>query len=291
MEDIQHCPLCNATASRPFDQRSSVGRTIAYVVCGRCGFVYQSPRMTRAELEAFYTAAYRQTYQGQEGPSRNDLVVQRGRAEHLLHLARGAIAPPERHLDLGASSGALLERFQREFGSLVVGVEPGDAYRRYAADRGLKMHESLDALDATNPEPFDLISLAHVLEHLPDPVATLVRLRHDFLAPGGWLLVEVPNLYAHTAFEIAHLSAFSPHTLRETVRKAGFSTRGLHSHGQPRSVILPLYLTLLAQPAESPVGEFPPRPERGVRLKRSWGMLRRRILGRVLPQLAWLPLP
>ncbi len=103
----------------------------------------------------------------------------------------------------------------------------------------------------------------------------------------------MPNLYAHNCFEVAHLTAFSAHTLRQTLQKAGFAVHAFLKHGQPRSVMLPLYLTVLARPQTAPLApeEVPLQPERGVALKRRLGMARRRLLQRLFPSLAWIPQP
>jgi 2-polyprenyl-3-methyl-5-hydroxy-6-metoxy-1,4-benzoquinol methylase len=295
-EIVSVCPLCGADRSRPFDRRHVQGAWVTNVICARCGLVFQSPRLTPAEADAFYAHEYRRLYQGAEGPNPKDLRAQAGRASSLLLLGRewlptGAV---NRYLDIGCSAGVLLERFQQGFGAQVVGVEPGDAYRAYAQSRGLTVYSSLEALAAAQTAPFDLISLAHVLEHLPDPVAYLRDLRRDWLAPTGHLLLEVPNLYAHDSFEVAHLFAFSPHTLAETLRQAGFAVTQQHLHGLPRSEMLPLYLTALAAPlAPRPdaAAPAPVRPERGVALKRRLGLLRRTLLTRWFPQRAWLPQP
>ncbi len=84
------------------------------------------------------------------------------------------------------------------------------------------------------------------MEHLADPVTTLVRVRETLLAQNGWLLVEVPNLYAHDSLEPAHVSAFSPHTLEQLLLKTGYRVMRTWMHGQPRSEILQLYITMLA---------------------------------------------
>lgn len=287
-ETVHTCPLCGASESRPFDERTFRGQKVVNRLCCGCGLVYQSPRMTAAELDDFYARAYRQVYQGSEGPTARDLAAQSGRAESLLRFLLAAGVVPKRHLDIGASAGVLLRRFGEAFGCQSVGIEPGEAYRAYAREQGLTIYADLGGLRAAGEAPFDLVSMAHVLEHLPDPVGYLAALRNDVLAPAGMLLIEVPNLYAHNCFEVAHLVSFSPHTLVETLVQAGYEVITLKRHGQPRSDVLPLYLTALARPSEAEPSAV--RPERGVARKRRWGMLRRRALERLFPHRAWKPL-
>jgi 2-polyprenyl-3-methyl-5-hydroxy-6-metoxy-1,4-benzoquinol methylase len=286
-ETVTHCPLCHSDRSRPFDRRDFRGQTVTNRLCRNCGLVYQSPRMTEAESAEFYAAEYRKMYQGGEGPNAKDLAVQRARANSLYEFTRRYVERVTRHLDIGCSSGLLLQKFRDGFGSQPAGVEPGDAYRLHARAAGLPVHASLDELKGE--APFDLISMAHVLEHLPDPVGYLASLREKFLAPEGWLLIEVPNLYCHDSFEVAHLFSFSAHTLRQTLEKAGFYVIVLESHGRPRSSILPYYLTALARPVQAQK-EFVLRPEKGVAFKRRLGLLRVRALSRLFPQKAWIEL-
>jgi 2-polyprenyl-3-methyl-5-hydroxy-6-metoxy-1,4-benzoquinol methylase len=47
------------------------------------------------------------------------------------------------------------------------------------------MYASLDDLLADNPPRFDLVSLVHVLEHLPDPVGMLSTIRRELLNESG----------------------------------------------------------------------------------------------------------
>lgn len=287
---VDRCPLCGGMQSRLFDRRQFRGQPVVNRLCQNCGLVYQSPRMTPQELEVFYQQEYRRLYQGSETPGTKDLATQRRRAEILLAFTQGFVESLSRHLDIGCSSGVLLEHFRREYGCQAVGVEPGMMYRAYAQQQGLKVYASLDELKASGEERFDLISLAHVLEHLPDPLATLAELHEHWLTQEGHLLLEVPNLYAHDCFEVAHLLSFSPHTLRQLLSKAGYQIVAFKIHGLPRSKLLPLYLTVLARPLTNGTsGEV--QPERAVRLKRGWGMLRRKMLERLFPHLAWLPLP
>lgn len=276
-ETVLACPLCGADRHQLFDRRKFYGQEVTNQLCCQCGLVYQSPRMSAQEAGVFYEQEYRRLYQGSAGPNTKDLSVQQQRADVLFAFTRPRVEAVSRHLDIGCSAGLLLKRFQAGYLCQSMGIEPGEAYRQYAQAAGLQVYASLDEL----PEGrFDLISLAHVLEHLPDPVNYLIRLRQDFLYPNGHLLLEVPNLYAHECFEIAHLISFSTQTLLETVRLAGYDSTFIRPHGLPRSTVIPLYLTLLAVPGGSPQ---PPRPlpETQVRLKRSLGVFYRRLLSRL----------
>jgi len=286
------CMLCGSTQKKQFDRVRSFGFPLVYYQCERCGLVFQSTEESQAVDPVFYAETYRKVYQASAEPTAKDLWVQSQRAAHLLSLLRGQTIPnPQRVLDVGASAGVLLAAFQKALGSDVMGVEPGDAYRAYAEGQGITMMASLDALIRSNPERFELITMMHVLEHLPDPVKTLRILRTELLATDGYLLLEVPNFYAHDSYELAHLVCYTPHTLRETLRQGGFRVVKVWRHGLPRSARLNLYLTVLAQPQTDTNEIAPVKPERFVRLKRQAGMLYRRVVQKILPDQAWLPLP
>ena len=289
-ESVTRCPLCEDKRSSTFDQREFRGYQVVNKLCTNCGLVYQSPRMTESELEIFYQSEYRQVYQGSQGPSNTDLSVQKARAGALLDILREVgVDKIDRFADIGSSSGQFLEEIKEEFKCQVIGIEPGEAYRVYAENRGMKVYESLESLAEAGEPAFDLISMIHVLEHIPDPVNYLKQLRQKFLTSNGNILIEVPNLYAHDCFEVAHLISFSRHTLFQLMKKAGYTTIFLQPHGQPRSKLIPLYITLLAAPSEPAPDQSTVEEERWIRLKRRTGLAHRRIIERLFPRQAWLP--
>ena len=283
-ETVDFCPLCGSR-SRLFSRQKFRGWDVINRVCQYCGLVYQSPRMSESETAEFYQAGYRQVYQGDENPIAKDFTTQTARAESLLGFVQTHITSISRHLDIGCSTGLILQHFKKQYGCQPVGIEPGDAYRNYASQQGLRVYKALDELENAKEAQFDLISMSHVLEHLPDPVGYLAHLRGALLEPNGWLLLEVPNLYAHDSFEIAHLVSFSSHSLTQAMEKAGFEIVKLDLHGRPRSQLLPLYITVLARPGTR-IHKL--RPEKLVAFKRWAGMFRRRILERLLPGKAWV---
>jgi SAM-dependent methyltransferase len=94
--------------------------------------------------------------------------------------------PDSAYLDVGCGGGRLLRRMQRCGFTNLRGVDP---YAPQAVtERGFKIDQA--ELESVQGK-FDLIILSHVLEHLADPVATLVTAR-GLLNPKGTILARVP---------------------------------------------------------------------------------------------------
>jgi SAM-dependent methyltransferase len=243
--------------------------------------------MGEEELNAFYQEGYRTLYQNSEQPTKKDLVMQQERATRALAMIQSNIQGVRRHLDIGSSSGELLITIQNVYGCESVGIEPGDVYRAYSERRDLEVYASLSALPM-QIEPFDLVSMMHVLEHLPNPVETLHDLLESHMTPGGYLLLEVPNLIEHEALEVAHPFGFTPATLRETVRQSGFEVLWTKTHGSFRSPVLNLYITLLAKSSRTPIRSAPIRSKPwGISARRRLGKLKRDLLTRFFPDWTW----
>lgn len=91
--------------------------------------------------------------------------------------------------------------------------------------------------DSIEDSSLDVITLFHVLEHLPDPRATLRQL-HRKLRPGGLLVIEVPNWGSHMRrlrglrwqFVLDHhVNHFAAASLASLVEKTGFSRCAVES--------------------------------------------------------------
>jgi len=290
-EVLERCPICRGRHT-PFETWEDGGEQLVYRRCLQCGLVFQSPRPTQEFLARFYEEGYRTQVQGTEQVTMKDLRIQTGRARFLTTFCHGVAADISRHLDIGCSSGQLLRAMQAASNGISIGVEPGDAYRAACHEQGLQVYPSLAALEEAGEERFDLISMSHVLEHIPDPFAYLADVRRTWLKPGGYLLLEVPNLYGHHAYELTHLTAFSPGTLRLLLQGAGFRMMRMRTHGAPRSSLLRLYLTMLSQV------EGGGRPPESLRRFNALTPLRRKIglavydmLTEYLPSRTWKPLP
>lgn len=292
--EVDLCPLCRSGSHLHsfFESVRENEGLEKYRMCERCGLVFQSPRMTEGGLNAFYAAEYRSYVQGSELPIDKDLRMQYARAKHLSHFSKPYIKQIHRCLDIGSSTGILLETLNSAYQCEGVGIEPGQAYASFSREKGFHIVADIQHLDSEYEGSFDLVSMGHTLEHIPEPVDYLVELSERWISPLGYLLLEVPNLYGHHAFERAHLIAFSKQTLRESLQQAGYKILRIKVHGHPRSRLIPLYITALAQRVDL-------RPEKlvvnssskGVRLKRRLAMLWRRFVTRMAPRWAWLPWP
>jgi 2-polyprenyl-3-methyl-5-hydroxy-6-metoxy-1,4-benzoquinol methylase len=289
---VETCPLCGGNDHELFETVEDADKSLTYQMCRTCGLVFQSPHADEAELKSFYDSGYRMTVQGSEEPTDKDLRIQAGRARHLIEVVRQHVPAVSRHLDLGSSSGSLLRAFKSAYGCESVGIEPGEIYRTRSQEFGIKIFAELSQLETSDQDPFDLVSIIHVLEHIPNPVEFLTDLRKRWMTPDAYLLIEVPNLFGHHSMELAHLLVFSRRTLRQTLNRAGFNLLRLFSHGRPRSPYLKLYLTALASIQQDGkfqrVGDF---NSRGVRCRRTVGLWILNYFTERLPGLTWLPLP
>ena len=283
------CPLCGSSKMRLFEKTESFGFPVDYFLCQNCGFVFQDARKSQAADPDFYQETYREIYQANEEPTPKDLYQQNQRAlNQSAWLKEHGYTHFDRILDIGASSGLLLDTFRKQFQAEVAGVEPGNAYRALAEQKNIAMFSSIEQLLESGPEGFNLVTLMHVLEHFENPIQVLLQIREQLLASDGLLLIEVPNFYAHDSYELAHLSCFSQHTLKEMLRQAGFEVVFLRKHGLPRSKTLDLYLTVLAKASDEPVNQTV-QPEHYVAFKRKAGLLKRKLLTKLNPDQAWLP--
>jgi SAM-dependent methyltransferase len=96
-------------------------------------------------------------------------------------------------LDAGCGDGQFLEYLAASGYRRAVGIEPDALRAENARKRGVAVYDTTEAvLAATGLERFDLVTLWHVVEHVPQP-ADLLRAYAALLAPGGAMVFQVPN--------------------------------------------------------------------------------------------------
>lgn len=144
------------------------------------------------------------------------------------------VAPRSRVLDLGTGAGGLGAHLSAEKACVVDGltlnaaeaVAAGSAYRRLEVGN----LEADGWCEAFERQCYDVIVCADVLEHLRDPAQVLRRCQ-DLLAPGGLLLVSVPNVaYAGMVAELMHGGwTYGPEGLLDATHLRFFTRRSFEA--------------------------------------------------------------
>src|SRR6202795_1860132 len=159
-----------------------------------------------AELAKFTALA--QSWWDPKGPSKplhalNPLLLKYGE--------RGAARADKPVLDVGCGGGILSESMART-GARVLGIDLAQAVLEVAELHALdaKVEVSYRAVSAEDlalerPAAFDVVTCMEMLEHVPDPAATLAALR-KLVKPGGHVIVSTLNRNLK-AFAIAIVGA------------------------------------------------------------------------------------
>ena len=143
-----------------------------------------------------------------------------------------------RLLDVGCGSGSWLVTM-KELGWNIEGVDFDPEAVRVARELGLNVQ--VGSVEAQNypSASFDAITLSHVIEHVPDPVATVAECAR-LLKPGGKLVLFTPNAasFCHRYFKKnwrgleppRHLHIFTVASMHAMLARASFSQVAVRTH-------------------------------------------------------------
>ncbi|MFH1923634.1 MAG: methyltransferase domain-containing protein [Planctomycetota bacterium] len=288
------CPVCACTRGESIETIWHNTEQLAYVACAECGLIQLLPRPTSQELADYYADTF---WPEHESSPQRQIQKQAHRAAHILRFTKGHLdrvrqrnpGGKVRILEIGSSYGRTL----RELGDyvaaaggdpLLFGIEPSrhamEVGRAYYANIRV-IGSSIDDIACHNTDPFDLIILSHVLEHLPAPVRSLERVAGS-LARFGALYIEVPYYYGHPSTEYAHLFCFTEVSILNCLSRAGLRSTSVvvDGHDEP----FPFYIKCLATKAN---GEMLPirfeSPQR-IKMRRAAAMERFRAFRAARPR-------
>lgn len=106
-------------------------------------------------------------------------------------------------LDVGCGTGDFLEIAKKNDWT-VCGIEPNAQARSMANKKTGNAIFDVDKLLNFNASSFDVITLWHVLEHLPN-LEEQIRILKKLLKPNGTLIIAVPN---HKSYDATYYKAF-----------------------------------------------------------------------------------
>ncbi len=178
LERLEACSLCRSPNLVTVDAERYFCR------CSDCGYIFDNPRPTAAEIVRFYSKPGQYRDWLEEEVARDRMWQRR-----LRKLRRAGLSGSL--LDVGSGTGQFLHHAKATF-SQVLGTEVSTeavqvARRKYDIELLASEFESSEF-----PEQFDVVTLFHVLEHVPDPRRTVTRC-YQVLRPGGMLIIAVPN--------------------------------------------------------------------------------------------------
>ena len=250
------CPLCGDAAGIVVGEQGRFGMPVRNLCCATCATVYVTPRPTAAAMGEYYRSTYRNHYGGVSyvGADGKSLAVgQEGYEQALFRwhqqqannaLALVSLTDGAKVLEVGCRSGQTLKLMRERHDIEAFGVEPGEDEAEQARQAGVACFTGTLEDFEPGERRFDHVQWFHVLEHMHEPLAALLKLR-SLLEPSGTLLIEVPNVYQpyglleENFFQNVHLVSYSPNTLPALLRRAGFDVTRVVDGGSLFTVATP----------------------------------------------------
>lgn len=256
MRTLDRCPVCGSDrleraytgkTTRPIDDRLwSVDR------CLSCSLGFMNPQPSWGQLQPYYSSAY-PAYDPSHGAEAPDeqIIAEARQAGEYRHVR---ITEGLRLLEVGCGGGMFM-RIARGLGAEVEGVEPSDVGADRARGQGLNVFNGTveQYINQHADRTFDLITANHVLEHTPDPVATLSAMK-QLLAPDGLIWVAVPNAGCrfcvllrdrwHSTDLPFHLMQFTQRALTVAAEKTGLAVEEIATDSMPSAVASSIRLML-----------------------------------------------
>lgn len=279
-ESVATCPVCDSIHTEHVatvkERLLGEGEIFRVVRCQGCGLLRTDPRPTKAEIPHYYPDHYAPYQLAEAGTSpwlwpglkemirRWTLTTHYGyRLAHLegvrarviravtrplkgRYVGFPAFHPGGRLLEVGSATGGKLALL-RHLGWEVRGVEISEQACHVAKTRyGLDVFCG-ELAEAGLPDgSMDVVIMSHLIEHVYDPVATLLEVRR-ILRRGGVVLIETPNvrsLEQHifgpfwSEWDVPrHLFLFDASTLRLCCGRAGLRIRRVVHSSYPRGWI------------------------------------------------------
>jgi 2-polyprenyl-3-methyl-5-hydroxy-6-metoxy-1,4-benzoquinol methylase len=229
------CLVCGGERSKLYGRKFGLD----LVKCRDCGLVYAHPRLPAGELEKRYESPlffddYLKNLRAT--PGGYDPAFVKSHFHLTLGLLERRFAPGKRLLDVGCGAGFFIKAAE-EAGWEAVGIEVSKLSSRYGREivrADVRTGRLEDAGFA--PASFDMVTMLDLVEHLPDPLATL-RAASAVLKPGGILIVSTPDFRSLSGRILGrswavfspgeHLAVFNARTLAMVLNKAGFRVQAM----------------------------------------------------------------
>lgn len=229
MPEYVICNLCGQDRTQIIQKAESPYQVVK---CLNCGLVYTNPQPTLNKIGTHYQETYYRDWIDKQMERRIQMWKKRLKDVQGFK-SSGHI------LDVGCGIGTFLN-LAKEFGYAVKGTEISEFGSKYVKEKlGIDVFKG-DVKEARFlSNHFDIVTLWHTLEHVPDP-SSLLKEIHRILKTDGLLVIAVPNVHNSITkflyflarrrklklFSIDakewHFYHFSIRTLSSLLKKTGF---------------------------------------------------------------------
>lgn len=267
VQDAPDCLLCGRRGVLLYkglrDRLFDAPGVWSLMMCRACGLCWLTPRPLPPEVGKLYANYYTHHSSGQRGGLRafikNSILASAygypvAAKNALLGWMFARVGPIQERaggdvlwlqalhrgklLDVGCGNGQFLARM-RNLGWEVMGVEPDPVAARIAQDSfDLRVFCGTLEQAPIPEESVDVVTLNHVLEHVSDPIATLIACRR-VIGRAGKVVVVTPNNSSlgkrmwgqcWRGWEIPrHFFLFSPRSLSACAQRAGLAVQELRT--------------------------------------------------------------
>lgn len=243
MEVLKVCPVCGSGNIKFYSKTKDYlvsKNEFSIEKCSDCGFLFTNPRPFENDLGDYYLSGEYISHTDSK-KSFWDFVYHTVRkfmlkkkisflSAHLISKINNS-----KLMDYGCGTGEFL-LYARQRGFDVLGIEPSPHARNRASAKGITVEPGLEHLQK-GERKFHVITLWHVLEHIPDPrhiISDLINL----LGKDGLIVVAVPEYLSFdskfykedwAAWDVPrHLNHFNSETISKLFATYGFKMKGKH---------------------------------------------------------------
>lgn len=226
METIIQCPICNGKGFIPFIKCKDFTvshETFQIVKCNNCNFKFTNPRPREIDIGRYYESDDYISHSNSKKGLFNTMyqIIRKRALKKKVKLIESFGSNSKILLDIGCGTGEFLNAANKE-GWQVKGLEPSESARKYGINNyGLSV-DKLDAISMLQKDSYNVITMWHVLEHVPNLHETISQLK-TILKDNGTLLIAVPNCSANeeriykefwAAYDLPrHLNHFTKETM------------------------------------------------------------------------------
>ena len=232
------CPICRSQKFRKMTDMDRHDIGLITSICISCGLVQCNPRCSDQWYEEFYSRSFWSLYIGTEDVGLETLYDEdeqdyKGKQIGSLLIERtNNLKNVRDYLDIGCGLGGLAGFMAVNPALNVSVVEPSGEAVRFLKSRHPNIRinqQSIENLASLEDSSFDLISMVHVLEHVQDPLTTMLEVRR-LLRDDGVAYIEVPEFMnrrwrSKNYLHIAHKYIFDRDTLSRLAGQAGLKVR------------------------------------------------------------------